>query len=367
MLKVLMYSRDVLQSDLVAALLPSFSILDTASTESQEWFGIETPQYDAVILDLDLDEWCDILTHYRQAPFHPPIISLASAGDVRKIVLSLRMGAYDWLAKPAESQDLLRVLSTAVSKSDIILERSDDPVFSGFLGDSSAVRKVKALICKFASAQQPVLLSGESGTGKGVAAQALHDMSGRSDGPFYARNCGAFAPNLIESELFGTLAGSYTGAVDRPGCIEMSTGGSLFLDEIGELSLQSQVKLLRVIEEGVYYRLGSTTLLTADTRFITATNRNLKEMVRTGAFREDLYYRLNILAISIPPLRERREDLPLLCAFFLKDEQKRLDDRALDRILDYSWPGNIRELKSCLSRAVLLAEGSTIQADDLWI
>jgi transcriptional regulator with PAS, ATPase and Fis domain len=213
----------------------------------------------------------------------------------------------------------------------------------------------------------PVLLTGESGTGKGVAAQALHDMSGRSGGPFYARNCGAFAPHLIESELFGTLAGSYTGAVDRPGCIEMSTGGSLFLDEIGELSLQSQVKLLRVLEEGVYYRLGSTTPLRANTRFITATNRNLKEMVKAGTFREDLYYRLNVLGISIAPLRERREDLPLLCAFFLKDEQKQLDDRALDRIIEYSWPGNIRELKSCLSRAVLLSEGPTIKADDLGI
>ena len=362
-----MYSDDVLQSDLVAALLPAFSILDTASTENQEWVAHKTPQYDAVIVDLALDDWPDILTYYRQKPFSTPVISLAPESDVGDIVLSLRMGAYDWLVKPAKSGDLLRVLSTAMSKGDLVLERSDDPAFSGFLGQSSAVLKVKDLIRKFAPASMPLLLTGESGTGKRVAAQALHDMSGRSAGPFYARNCGAFAPHLIESELFGTLAGSYTGAVDRPGCIEMSTGGSLFLDEIGELSLQSQVKLLRVLEEGVYYRLGSTTPLKADTRFITATNRNLEEMVKTGAFREDLYYRLNILSISIPPLCERREDIPLLCAFFLKDEQKQLDDRALDRILEYLWPGNIRELKSCLARAVLLPEGTIIRAEDLWI
>ena len=153
---------------------------------------------------------------------------MAPVSDVGDIVLSLRYGAYDWLVKPPNSEDLLRVLSTAVSKSDLVLERSDDPVFSGLLGKSNAVLQLKILICKFAPASMPVLLTGESGTGKGSAAQALHDMSGRSGGPFYARNCGAFAPHLIESELFGTLAGSYTGAVDRPGCIEMSTGGSLF-------------------------------------------------------------------------------------------------------------------------------------------
>ena len=366
MVKVLLYSDDDLQTDLLSVLLPSFSILESTGLENGEGIRSGTLHYDAIILDLALPGWRKLLRSLRgRAIPPPPVICMAPETAVQEIVLALREGAWEWLAKPVRPEQLHWILARALQHRVPEMEACEDPAFTELLGVSRSLTEVKRLIRKFAAAGEPILLTGESGTGKGVVAKALHDISPRREGPFCFRNCGALTPTLIESELFGTLSGAYTGAVDRPGCIEESNGGTFFLDEIGELSLASQVKLLRVLEEGVFYRLGSTTPLMADARFIAATNRNLMEMVAGGTFREDLYYRLNILSIAIPPLRERKEDIPLLSAYFLKKFPKELDERALDRIIEHDWPGNVRQLSACLTRAALVADGTSIGVEDL--
>lgn len=363
MLKVIIYSKDELQHELVKVMLPQFSDLcssDALSVDSEFISG-----FDIAIIDLAMQNWAEIIRTVRGAYRAPSIIALAGRDAVEDIVRAMQIGAGDWLPISFDTTRLTRVVNYALVRRIPEINSADHPAFENFLGNSDHIRELKRRIRAYANSEEPVLITGESGTGKGIVAKALHSLSPRSAGPFCARNCGALAPTLIESELFGTRKGSYTGAVDRPGCIELSRGGTLFLDEIGDLLADNQVKLLRVLEEHLFVPLGATKTVEADTRFIAATNRDLKEMVVEGSFREDLYYRLNILPIHIPPLRERKEDLPLLTAHFLARTGKEMDDRAMARVLDYDWPGNIRELRSLLLRASLSTSDRFIRPEDL--
>ena len=366
MLKVLFVSNDVLEEELVCALLPPFSDLDSTSRNDQELVDLCLSSYSFIILDIDLPDWRKRLNHIRQASSPPPVFIMAPEGETRTIVDAMRAGAYDWIKKPIDGTNFLRRINRILSRCEDEGRDFNDPSFANLIGASPVLAEVKRLAVKFAVSDKPILLTGESGTGKGIIASAIHRLSPRRDGPYRFRNCGALAPNLIESEWFGTVAGAYTDARDRPGDFELTRDGTYFMDEIGEIPLGSQPKLLRVIEEGVFYRVGGgSKLLTTNARIIAATNRNLEEMVRDGRFREDLYYRIKFLPIAIPPLRERREDIPALCRFFLKETGKQLDQRALDAMIDYEWPGNIRQLSACLSRAALAAEGERIQTADL--
>lgn len=362
MLKLRIITENSLTSSLIEAMLPPFSCVDVC--ESFENCDSPDP-FDAVIIDLGIKKWKDTFKEIRKKSFSSAIIALAPRSEVNSIVLAFKEGAYDWLPDPPRHDNLTRLCTGLLCRSEDSCYCAENTAFSGFIGESSSIKQVKQLMEKFAASDQPILLNGESGTGKGVAAEIIHGLSPRSNGPFCFRNCGAIPPALIESELFGTKTGSYTGAVDRPGGLIVSDGGSFFLDEIGELPLDYQAKLLRVIEEGVFHPLGSNKPVKVDTRFIAATNRDLRDMVTKKCFREDLFYRLNILPIRIPPLRERKEDIPLLAAHFLRKKGKKLDHRAMDRLLDYDWPGNIRQLSSCLTRAALITESDLIHGEDL--
>jgi DNA-binding NtrC family response regulator len=362
MLKLLIITENSLTSSLIEAMLPPFSCVAVCGSIGD----CESPEpIDAVIIDLGINGWKEALKTIRRKAFSPAIIAMAPRSEVNSIVLAFKEGAYDWLPDPPRHETVTRLCTDLLCRSEESFCCAESTVFNDFLGESSSIKRVKQMMEKYAAADQPILLSGESGTGKGVAAEIIHKLSPRRKGPFCFRNCGAIPPTLIESELFGTKTGSYTGAIDRPGGLVQSDGGSFFLDEIGELPLDYQAKLLRVIEEGIFHPLGSNKPVTVDTRFIAASNRDLDDMVAEKRFREDLFYRLNILPITIPPLRERKEDIPLLASHFLRKKEKKLDHRAMDRLLDYDWPGNIRQLNACLTRAALITESDLIRGEDL--
>lgn len=258
----------------------------------------------------------------------------------------------------------IQVLAEALSQSGTKGE---------FVGNSQALREVQAQLAEVAKTDLTVLISGETGTGKGVATRAVHQLSPRRDRPFIQVNCGALPQSLVESELFGHERGAFTGAVSRKlGKVELAAGGTLFLDEIGDLALEAQVKLLRLLEERAFERVGGTETLVADMRVIAATNRNLQEMVANGQFREDLYFRLQVFPVRLPPLRERREDIPLLAACFvermasyLNKAVPRLTPEALAVLRTYDWPGNVRELEHAVQRAVIMCRRQAIQPKDI--
>ncbi|HYP49767.1 MAG TPA: sigma-54 dependent transcriptional regulator, partial [Pyrinomonadaceae bacterium] len=290
---------------------------------------------------------------------------LTAHGTVDSAVDALRLGAFDYLQKPYDREKLLETVSRALTK----LTQLDTEIVSV----SPEMDKVKKLILKVAKSSSTVLIRGESGTGKELIARSIHQNSPRASEVFQAVNCAAINENLLESELFGHERGSFTGAVgEKKGLFEVADGGTLFLDEIGELDVSLQAKLLRALQEKQIRRVGGTREINTDVRVVAATNRDLLKMSQDGRFREDLYYRLNVLSIEIPPLRERRSDIPVLIDFFTTKHTKNssqkikgLDAAARKLLLDYSYPGNVRQLESALERAVLLAEGDTITLEDL--
>ena len=370
MLKVIIYSDDTIHTDLLEAYLPRFSRLfrkQSGRPNISAGTRGDSPEeeYNLSILDIDLFNWKEILLMLRCRDREKPVLALAPPGKVREIADALRHGAYDWLSKPVCARELEKLLARLFYRTQQPAEAREDPAFNTLIGKHPAIIELREKIRKYAPEKHAVLLTGESGTGKGVIASIMHSLSPRRDGPFCTRNCGTLPPALIESELFGTRAGSYTGALNRPGGFELSNGGSFFLDEVGELNMESQVKLLKVLEEGVFYPLGSNEPKYTDTRFIAATNRRLKEMVESRQFREDLFYRLYILPIEVPPLRERKSDIPLLTEHLLRNSPCRIDPLAMDLLMDYHWPGNIRQLSAVLTRAALTAEGDIITPGDI--
>lgn len=312
---------------------------------------------------------------------HPPIaIMLTAYGSIELAVESMKHGAYDFLTKPInlDRLDILikRVLrSRDVEQENRSLHEQLDAKFGmeNIIGASAAMQEVFDTIKQVADSRATVLIEGESGTGKELIAHAIHRLSGRSKGPFVAVHCAALSPTLLESELFGHEKGAFTGATERRrGRFEMADGGSLFLDEIGEIDAAIQVKILRVLEERNFERVGGQETIETDTRLIAATNRNLRSMMQAGKFREDLFYRLFVVVITIPPLRERREDIPALIQHFLKisarENGREIDSvtpDALQAMNAYPWPGNVRELRNAVERMVVLSRGNRITLRDL--
>jgi len=308
------------------------------------------------------------------------VIVLSGHGTVEEAVEAMKEGAYDFLTKPLERAHLVRTVRQALEHRALVLEnrrlqrRLDELVGAGeIIGESPAICQVLALVKQVAPSSSTVLIQGESGTGKELVARALHEGSSRRGRPFIRVNCAALPETLLESELFGYERGAFTGAVARKeGRFELADGGTLLLDEVGDLSAATQAKLLRVLQEGEFERLGGTKTLKMDVRLLAATNQDLALLVKERRFREDLYYRLNVITIEVPPLRERAEDIPLLAQHFLRvhaaKNHRQLDgftEAVLARLRAYPWPGNVRELEHAVERAVVLARGTLIDLADL--
>jgi len=308
------------------------------------------------------------------------VILLTAFGTVEEAVRAMKDGAIDFLTKPLQRAQLLRVVRQALERRSLIQQnralqqRLDDLLGQGnMIGVSPAFRQMMTLVRQVADSSATVLIQGESGTGKEGVARAIHDGSPRHAGPFVAVNCAALPETLLESELFGYEKGAFTGAAGRKeGRFELADGGTLFLDEVADLSPVTQPKILRVLQEGEFERVGGTRTIRVDVRIVTATNQDLAQLVRDKRFREDLYYRLNVITVTTPPLRERREDIRVLTQHFLRvyaaKNNRTLDglsDEALDCLEAYRWPGNVRELENVVERAVVLARGTVIEVENL--
>jgi DNA-binding NtrC family response regulator len=343
---------------------------------------IETGSYDLVLTDLNLPkvDGMKVLRHVLDESPDTICIILTGFGTIKGSVEAIKMGAFDYISKPVKSDEIVIVVEKALKyrhleRENILLKQQlrKKYQFENFIGDSKPIQKVFELIEKVADTDSTVLITGESGTGKELIAKAIHYNSYRRDNPMVVINCGAIPEELLESELFGHEKGAFTGAHKmRVGRFELANGGTIFLDEIGDMSPNLQVKLLRVLQEQKFERVGGMRTLEIDVRIIAATNKNLINAVNRGSFRQDLYYRLNVIPIKVPPLRHRKSDIPLLIDFFFKriDPRKRngineFSSKAEDALVAYDWPGNVRELENMVERMSILASGDKIELEDV--
>jgi len=330
-----------------------------------------------VLLDLKMPGLNGIETLRKIKEYDPnlPVIMMSAYGSIAEAVEAMKLGALDYLIKPFDIEELKIIVKRAIKQYELKVEniyyREEEEKrfnFEEIIGKSNSINRVLEMIKNVASTPATVLITGESGTGKELIARAIHKNSLRKDGPFVVVNCAAFSLNLLESELFGHEKGAFTGAISRRiGRFEMADGGTIFLDEIGEMDLSIQTKLLRVLQEKEFERVGSSKTIKVDARILTATNKDLKREVKEGRFREDLFYRINVFNIDVPPLRERKEDIPLLVEHFINKYNKILNKRvkkvsakAMDFLIDYNYPGNIRELENIIERSIIMAKDEII-------
>jgi len=331
-----------------------------------------------VFLDVKMEgmDGLETLKRVRELDPHAQVVMISGHGTIQTAVEATQLGAYDFLEKPLDTDRILLTLRNALQHVVLVSEnvRLKQEVHAEYeiVGSSKAIRQVIERLEKVAPTPARVLITGQNGTGKELVARAIHALSPRAAGPFVEVNCAAIPSELIESELFGHVKGSFTGAfADRAGKFELADGGTLFLDEIGDMSLSAQAKVLRALQEGVISRVGSGKTLTVDVRVIAATNKHLEQEIREGRFREDLLYRVNVVPIEVPPLRERRGDIPQLIAHFAAEltrsglPPKEIEPAAVQRLTAQDWPGNIRELKNGVERLMILAAGDTVTEADV--
>lgn len=344
---------------------------------------LESEPFDAVVTDLRMPDMdgLELLAASRKLDPARPVVVMTAYGAIDTAIESIRRGAYHYLTKPFRQEELVIFLSRALDESRVrreaaVLRATLQERFSpaGFVARSAAMREALDVVERIAATDVPVLLTGETGTGKGLVARTLHALSARAGGPFVTVNCAALPEALLESELFGHVKGAFTGATqDRPGLFAEADRGSLLLDEIGEMPVALQSKLLHVLESGAVRAVGASRERRVDVRIVAATHRDLRQRVREGTFREDLLYRLDVVPVHLPPLRERQEDLPLLVEQFLAVARarypaavvERIAPEALGRLLEHGWPGNVRELAHVVERTVLLCRHAEVTADDL--
>ncbi|HYM80812.1 MAG TPA: sigma-54 dependent transcriptional regulator [Candidatus Limnocylindria bacterium] len=346
-----------------------------ASDGAQAMKVLEERRFDAVLLDVKMPvmNGLEALDVIREVAPHTGVIMVSGEGTVATAVQALKRGAFDFIEKPVDPEQLLSVLAQAAQLTELRRNRGPSEDTLGILGHSPAIAALLAEIRQVGPSQGRVLISGENGVGKELVAEALHKLSKRASGPFVKLNCAAIPKDLVESELFGYERGAFTGAMQsKKGRLELADGGTLFLDEIGDLSLESQAKLLRAIETGELERVGGTRTIHFDVRIISATNKDLAAAMESGQFRNDLFYRLNVVPIHVPPLRERRADIGLLARYFLETfcraegkPAKDLHPEALAVLEEYRWPGNVRELRNLMERAAILVEGPEVRGEDL--
>jgi two-component system response regulator PilR (NtrC family) len=354
----------------------------TADSVEQALAAVDADDHDLVITDIQMPDrtGLDLLHELRETSPETPVVVITAFATTENAIAAMKQGAYDYITKPFKVDEIRVVVEKALEKKLLASENRrlrkelrTQARSRSLVGASVAMHRVYELVAQVAATKANVLIAGESGTGKELVARAIHDQSDRSDKPFVAVNCAAIPENLLESELFGHVKGAFTGAVHaKAGLFETADGGTLFFDEIGELPGALQVKLLRVIQEKTIRRVGGTPDRKVDVRIVAATNRRLEEEVAAGRFREDLYYRLNVIQIGLPPLRERAEDIPLLVQHFIEKYAAELgreiegaSDDALDALLAYPFPGNVRELENVIERAVALTRERVIRCDAL--
>lgn len=372
MIKILCIDDEwALQETLRSILPPEFSLISaTHGVMGSQLLKAEDP--DIVLLDCFLPDisGIEILKRITSSPEAPPVIMLTYNTDSRNIVKAMRMGAFDYFIKPFEMEQLLLTIKKAFLYSLPCRKSGTDGTnpLEKLAGESTAIKRIKSLVLKYSLSDSPVLITGESGTGKDLIAKIIHSVSARRKGPFVRKNCGAIPESLIESELFGAEKGAFTDAVSRPGSFEQAGSGTLFLDEIGEMNQSAQVRLLNVLENKEITRLGGKTAVKVDVRIISATNMDLQKAVRGRIFRKDLLYRINTLLLHVPPLKNRPEDIPVIVSRVIQtvhQNSKCLHSSAIEKMLAYSWPGNVRELKNVIDRAVVMAEADVITAKDI--
>ena len=356
--------------------------IDLAQDGNEAWQHFQRTSYDLVITDLKMPgkDGMELLRLINKKNSDVPVIVITAYGGVESAVKAIKAGAFDYITKPFENEEIRIVVSKAISYSRLQNEnrylREAVGVkygFDHFIGDSPNIRGVRKLAAQVAQTASTVLIQGESGTGKELLARLLHFNSPRSARPFVPFNCGALPDTLLESELFGYEKGAFTGAhKQKPGRFEIADTGTIFLDEVGDMSREAQVKMLRVLEEMTFERLGGSHPLKVDVRIIAATNRDLKQLVNEGTFRTDLYYRLNIFPIYIPPLRDHKEDIPVLVRHFLEQfageigkQVKGTSPDAMNLLISHPWRGNVRELHNCLERAMILCNRQSVEPEDL--
>jgi DNA-binding NtrC family response regulator len=343
---------------------------------------VKGERYDLLITDLKMPkvDGLTILKESKMAYPDAPVVIITGYSTVETAVEAMKLGAYDYIRKPIDPDELLLIIERAFENKRLIDENrllkeelSERFGFESIVGQYSGMLHVFDIVKKVSQSRANVIIRGESGTGKELVARAIHFNGPRRRNKFIAVNCGAIADTLIENELFGHEKGAFTGALaQKIGLLETAKGGTLFLDEIGNISEAMQIKLLRVTQERSFYRIGGTSEIVVDVRFICATNRDIEKMIEEGRFREDLFHRLNVVTITLPPLRERTEDIPLLVNHFIKRfanyygrTVKRITDEAMNVLMQYNWKGNVREVENIIERAINLMEGDTITVADL--
>ena len=347
-----------------------------------EVLGVE--QFNLIITDIKMPhmDGMVMLSALREKNNEIPVIIITGHATVDSAIKAVKLGAYDYIRKPYMPEEILFSVHRAVEREKLISENlylhdqlKEKFSFSGLIGNNKKMREVYQLVGKVSKSNAAILIRGESGTGKELIAHAIHYNSLRKNNKFLSINCGALPENLLESELFGHEKGAFTGAISsRKGIFEVADKGTIFLDEIGDLSLTTQMKLLRVLQDGEFRGVGGTRQIKVDVRIISATNKNLEDCIKQGLFREDLYYRINVIAIDLPPLRERKDDIASLAKHFLEKYNplkskggapKRISSEAMSLLLNFDWPGNVRELENIIERAVALQEGPCILPEDL--
>ncbi|MBN9662025.1 MAG: sigma-54-dependent Fis family transcriptional regulator [Acidobacteria bacterium] len=350
-------------------------VVEAVSSTREALLRLNHASYPIVISDIYIDErtGIDILRAARLANDSCAVILMSARGSMETVMAATRGGAFDYLAKPFELDDLLSIVKRAEGAADEEEDEDidpEEPLATEMIGSSAKLIEIYKTISRVAPTDALVLIEGETGTGKELIAHLLHANSRRSAMPFLPVDCASLAPSLVESELFGAMKGAYTGADrDRTGVFEAANGGTVFLDEIGEIDLNFQLKLLRFLQEKEIRPLGSSRPRKVDVRILAATNRNLRKMVEDGKFREDLWYRLDVVRIGVPPLRERHGDVPLLVGAFLKRYNERyaletkITESGMKALADYTWPGNIRQLQHMMERLVILSPGGRITED----
>ncbi len=385
---ILIVEDEKLQREIIEEFLQKkgFQTFSSSTIEKAKEL-LKTQEINLVLLDWRLPDGdgLEFLTYIKENFPLIPVIMITAFASIEHAVTSMKKGAYHYLSKPINLEELLLIIERALNEYKLTkevfllkerlkyLSRDEWKTPEGIIAESPAMKKILALVNKIAQTEAPVLITGESGTGKEVIAKLIHQVSPRSDGPFIKINCAAIPETLLEAELFGYEKGAFTGATQtKPGLFELAEGGSLFLDEIGEMPMSLQAKLLRVLQDQTFRRLGGLKELKVNFRLITATNRNLEEMIEKGLFREDLYWRLNVINLHIPPLRERKEDILPLTNFFIEKFNRKygksiqgVSQEALSALYQHSFPGNVRELENRIERGIILAENEILTKEDL--
>ena len=381
--KILIIDDELIMRESLAGWLERDGyIIETGGSGEEAIEILKEKKFDILLLDIKMEgmSGLEVLKKVKESDPDLAVIMITAYGSISTAIEALKNGAHEYLLKPFDPNELGVVIEKilqqqAQTRENIFLKDQymERTRFESLIGQSKPMQEIFHLIEDVAPTESTVLITGETGTGKGLVAKAIHTKSPRCEGPFVVVNCGAFPEHLLESELFGYQKGAFTDAkTTKRGRLEMAHGGTLFLDEIGEISMRMQIDLLRILEDRVFYRVGGTQPQEADFRVIAATNRNLEEAIKAGTFREDLYYRLNVISISMPPLRKRKDDIPLLAEHFIrrfsietKKAIEKISRKTLDEMMLYDWPGNVRELENAVERAIVVGKGRTIKPQDL--